>query len=216
MSDSATPCRLTHVGAGERSVRLWRLASLAATLLSLARSSTWALGGQRASTMSETKFTAWRPWADRNLSANVASPGVYAIAISARPLTGLRFTWRKEIVYVGMTNSMTELKGRLRQFDMTMAGRLAHGGADRVRLKHHRYDAFRKRAFVALAPFGCDPTSNSSRDLRIMGTSQGLNSCAWQLSSTGLGNSRNSTTRKSRRSSARHQSRGGPPNERCS
>jgi hypothetical protein len=119
--------------------------------------------------MHEAKFTTWLPWGDRNLHENAASPGVYAIAVSERPLTGRRFTWREEIIYVGMTNAVAGLRGRLRQFDMTMAGRLAHGGADRVRFKHRSYNAFRKRAYVAVAPFKRDPASNLSRDLRTMG-----------------------------------------------
>lgn len=153
--------------------------------------------------MPERKFTEWRPWGDRNLFANVDSPGVYAIAISAGSLTGLRFTWRKDVVYVGMTNSKAGLKGRLRQFDITMAGRLAHGGADRVRLKHDSYDAFRKRSFVAVAPFACDPTSNSARDLRIMGDVARFEFQCLAAFVDRFGNYRNSTTRRSRRSSAR-------------
>lgn len=50
-----------------------------------------------------------------------------------------------------------------------MAGKLAHGGADRVRFKHRDYAAFSKRTYVAVAPFECNPASNLSEDLRIMG-----------------------------------------------
>ena len=35
--------------------------------------------------------------------------------------------------------------------------------------KHPDYSRFSKRAYVAVAPFKCDPGSRSPRDLRIMG-----------------------------------------------
>jgi hypothetical protein len=117
----------------------------------------------------EERFTAWRPWAKRSDHQGVAWPGVYVIALSSNALAGRRFSWRKEVIYVGMTNAVTGLKGRLDQFDRTMAGKLAHGGADRVRFKHRRYATFSRRAYVAVAPFKCDPASNRPKDLRTMG-----------------------------------------------
>jgi len=39
-----------------------------------------------------------------------------------------------------MTNSISGLKGRLKQFDNTIIGKAGHGGADRVRFKHQNYE----------------------------------------------------------------------------
>ena len=119
--------------------------------------------------MHEERFSAWRPWAKRSDHEGITRPGVYVIAHSSGALAGRRFSWRKDVIYVGMTNAVTGLKGRLNQFDRTMAGKLAHGGADRVRFKHRGYAAFSQRAYVAVAPFECDPESHRAKDLRAMG-----------------------------------------------
>lgn len=91
------------------------------------------------------------------------------IAVTGTPLKGRKFSWRSDIIYVGMTNSLGGLRGRLRQFDQTMAGNLRHGGADRVRVRHRDYTRFAKTAYVALAPFSCTPGSTLPRDLKVMG-----------------------------------------------
>ena len=118
---------------------------------------------------SEGRFSSWSQWTKRNDHERIARPGVYVIALTPKILTGQRFSWREEIIYVGMTNAVAGLKGRLDQFDRTMAGKLAHGGADRVRFKHRAYAAFSRRAYVAVAPFECDPASQRPKDLRTMG-----------------------------------------------
>lgn len=95
---------------------------------------------------------------------------MYAVAHSTRNIAGNPFSWRKEVIYVGMTNAAAGLKGRMKQFDNTISGKAGqHGGADRVRYKYRNYDAFVKRAYVAVAPFKCDTTSNRPHDLRKMG-----------------------------------------------
>jgi hypothetical protein len=99
----------------------------------------------------------------------ITCPGVYVVAITRQALTGRKFSWRKDIVYVGMTNSVAGLKGRLNQFDRTMTGRLAHGGADRVLFKYPNYERFAAQAYVAVASFPCNPKSSKAEDLRIMG-----------------------------------------------
>jgi hypothetical protein len=119
--------------------------------------------------MYEDRFANWRAWERRGDHAAIAQPGVYAVALSATTLAGRSFSWRRDIVYIGMTNAMAGLKGRLKQFDNTMAGKSGHGGADRVRFKHRNYRRFSKQAYVAVAPFKCDPTSDLSKDLKIMG-----------------------------------------------
>jgi hypothetical protein len=108
-------------------------------------------------------------WADRDASDQSRQPGVYVIAVTATPIRGRKFSWRRDIIYVGMTNSVTGLRGRLQQFDQTMSGNLRHGGADRVRVRHRNYTRFTKQAYVALAPFSCTPGSTLPRDLKVMG-----------------------------------------------
>ncbi len=119
--------------------------------------------------MYERLFSKWHSWDDREMFWDISRPGVYVVAHSRQNLSGRRFSWRCEIIYVGMTNAIGGLRGRLRQFDNTMRGKLQHGGADRVRYKHRNYRTFRKTAYVALAPFRCDPSTEHPKDLRIMG-----------------------------------------------
>jgi hypothetical protein len=119
--------------------------------------------------MYEKHFSIWTRWCDRDQCDGLEQPGVYAIAMRSRKSSIRRFSWSKDIVYIGMTNSLGGLAGRLRQFDRTMAGKLRHGGADRMLFKHPDYSTFSKRAYVAVAPFKCDPGSRLPRDLRIMG-----------------------------------------------
>jgi len=124
---------------------------------------------QRASG-SRVRFSNWLPWSHREDYAGTDYPGVYVIAWSDSALDGRPFSWRQEIIYIGMTNSVAGLRGRLRQFDNTIAGRRTeHGGADRVRYRYRSYKRLQDALYVAVAAFGCDPTSNSPRDLRTMG-----------------------------------------------
>jgi len=119
--------------------------------------------------MYEGRFSKWMAWVDRDSLEQSRQPGVYAIAVTAVPIRGRKFSWRRDIIYVGMTNSLSGLRGRLRQFDQTMSGKLRHGGADRVRVRHHNYTRFTRHAYVALAPFSCTAGSSLPRDLKVMG-----------------------------------------------
>jgi hypothetical protein len=119
---------------------------------------------------SQSRFSAWYRWADRNQIALLKSPGVYAVAVSAKPLEGKAFSWLPEIIYIGMTNSVPGLAGRLRQFENTIRGtRCDHGGADRVRYKHQDFSALSKRLFVAVAAIQCDVKACTPENLRAMG-----------------------------------------------
>ena len=119
--------------------------------------------------MYENKFSPWRSWPRRDEALGVEYPGVYALAYSTRNIAGKPFSWRKEIIYVGMTNAVSGLKGRMKQFDNTITGRTGHGGADRVRFKHRNYGKLVQNLYVAVVPFKCDVTSNEPGDLRKMG-----------------------------------------------
>lgn len=119
--------------------------------------------------MYENRFSQWRSWQSRDEASGVEYPGVYALAYSTRNIEGKPFSWRKEIIYVGMTNSISGLKGRLKQFDNTIIGKSGHGGADRVRFKHRNYGKLVPHLYVAAVPFKCDVTTNEPQDLRKMG-----------------------------------------------
>ena len=83
--------------------------------------------------MDESRFSKWAAWADREKLEELTYPGIYALALSKVNLSGRPFSWIKEIMYVGMTNSKGGLKSRLKQFDNTIRGKTGHGGAQRFR-----------------------------------------------------------------------------------
>jgi hypothetical protein len=96
-------------------------------------------------------------------------PGVYCIALSRKNISGINFSWRREIIYIGMTNSKGGLKSRLQQFDNTIKGKKGHGGAHRVRFKHPDYKKLTSELYIAICPMQCNVLSNKPSDLRIMG-----------------------------------------------
>ena len=113
--------------------------------------------------MYEKKFSLWQKWPQRN---DLSDPGVYVIVRSGQDIAGKRFKWSKKIIYVGMTNA--GLKGRLKQFDNTIAGKKGHGGAERVRYKYPDYTKLVKKLYVSIAPFNLKQR-NSPAGLRKMG-----------------------------------------------
>jgi hypothetical protein len=115
------------------------------------------------------KFSHWESWAKRAALANLAYPGVYTLAISRTNIAAKAFSWRREVVYVGMTNAIGGLKSRLQQFDNTIKGGTGHGGAHRVRYKHSDYDRLSSRLYVSVCSWDCDVTSHKPSDLRIIG-----------------------------------------------
>lgn len=119
--------------------------------------------------MDENRFTGWIPWSRRSSAEGLQYPGVYAVAYADRDIGGEPFSWRKEIIYIGMTNGASGLRGRLRKFDHTISGGRGHGGADRVRFKYQEYDKLEPKLYVAVALFKCSVTSEEPGDLRIMG-----------------------------------------------
>jgi hypothetical protein len=115
------------------------------------------------------KFSNWVPWESRNNISNIHFPGVYLISITNSDLKNKKFNWIKEIKYIGMTNSILGLKGRLKQFDNTIIGKKGHGGADRVRYKHQNYNELVKKLYVSIVYFECDVKSLLPKDLNTMG-----------------------------------------------
>jgi len=84
-------------------------------------------------------FSQWVQWHDRTNLQGIKSPGIYVIAKSNRNIAKRPFSWRKEIVYIGMTISKAGLKSRLQQFDDTINWKKGHGGAERFRKIHRDY-----------------------------------------------------------------------------
>lgn len=117
----------------------------------------------------EPTFSTWVKWNNRTELPNLSYPGIYALAIIEVDIAGTPFSWTIETVYVGMTNAKGGLKSRLNQFDNTVKGGDGHGGGHRVRFKHPDYVALTSKLFVSTCPFLCDVTSESLKDLRIMG-----------------------------------------------
>ncbi len=119
--------------------------------------------------MHMNQFSKWVKWENRNKLNNIKFPSIYIIAISAKNLEGKKFNWIQEINYIGMTNSVAGLKGRLKQFDNTIMGKIGHGGADRFRYEYNNYDNLVKNLYVSIRYFECDVKSNKPKDLKIMG-----------------------------------------------
>ena len=114
-------------------------------------------------------FSIWKKWVNRDKINNINYPGIYAISISLQNIEDKKFSWLAEIKYIGMTNSVSGLKGRLKQFDNTIIGKTGHGGADRFRYKHQDYKELIEHLYVSVMPFQCNVKSNNPEDLRIMG-----------------------------------------------
>ncbi len=115
------------------------------------------------------EFSHWESWSNRAALAGLSYPGVYALVISPTNIAAAAFSWRQEIVYVGMTNAKGGLKSRLQQFDNTIQGRDGHGRAHRVRYKHNDYTKLNSQLYVSVCPWDCDVTSIRPADLRLMG-----------------------------------------------
>jgi len=114
-------------------------------------------------------FTAWARWWERSKIPGLNYPGVYVLAITSADISGSAFSWLRSVAYVGMTNARGGLKSSLQQFDNTIKGKSGHGGAFRVRFKHHSYETLIADLYVAVAAFPCDVSSHAPRDLRVMG-----------------------------------------------
>ena len=119
--------------------------------------------------MNTKLFSRWEHWNSRDRLEGLRFPGVYALAISNHDLSGKRFSWIKQIVYVGMSNARSGLKGRLKQFDNTIIGKTGHGGAYRFRRDYPNHKKLVPFLYVAVAPFKCRVTSNAPSDLLVMG-----------------------------------------------
>jgi len=119
--------------------------------------------------MTKNIFSTWARWPKRNGLDGIEFPGVYAIALSNKNIDGTAFSWRPEIIYVGMTNAKGGLKSRLQQFDNTIKGKDGHGGAKRVHFKHPYYSKLAPILYVSVCPHECNVQLKDPMNLRIMG-----------------------------------------------
>ena len=115
-----------------------------------------------------SRFSSWFKWKDRATIPGAEYPGVYAIVRSEGDISGQPFSWRSDIIYIGMTNAIGGIKSRLQQFENTISGKSGHGGAHRVRSKYS-YRSLHPLLYVAASHTKCDVTSHSHIDLRLMG-----------------------------------------------
>jgi hypothetical protein len=109
-------------------------------------------------------FSKWKKWADIK---NIKYPGVYCIAKLIKNIDGEKFSWIREIVYIGMTNSQGGLQSRLNQFHNTINGGKGHGGAERFKYKYPNEHG--KNLYVSVNAFKCNVKKKSVDDLKIMG-----------------------------------------------
>ena len=118
----------------------------------------------------ELRFSSWYHWKSRNDYPGIAFPGIYVVLISEANVAGQPFSINDDVIYVGMTNAVAGLRGRLSQFDNTIAQRhCQHGGADRVLYKHQDYASLVSKLYVALWHVECTPAAETPMDLRAMG-----------------------------------------------
>ncbi|MBF0261212.1 MAG: hypothetical protein HQL97_05135 [Magnetococcales bacterium] len=103
----------------------------------------------------EERFSAWCHFDTKDELENIQCPGIYALAISRHDMAGKYFSFRDNIVYFGMTNSINGLKGRLQQFNNTLTGRKGpgHGGAARFLFDYDDTDNLEQWLYVAIWPF---------------------------------------------------------------
>lgn len=118
----------------------------------------------------ELSFSTWYDWESRNDYPGIAFPGIYVVSFSEMNIAGQPFLLDGDVIYVGMTNAVVGLRGRLKQFDNTIARKhFHHGGADRVLYKHQDYTSLVKNLYVALWHVKCWPGAETPKDLRAMG-----------------------------------------------
>ncbi len=116
-----------------------------------------------------TCFASWRPWHERDNNVDIHYPGIYALAISKESLAGQSFSFLREIVYFGMTNAVSGLRGRLKQFDNTIQGGGGHGGAERFCHDFPKSNQLEHILYVSVMPIKCSVASQNPTDLRTMG-----------------------------------------------
>jgi hypothetical protein len=116
----------------------------------------------------ELKFNNWKSWDEREVIENCEYPGVYLIAISDEELRGKKVRW-KHVSYIGMSNSVSGLKGRWNQFQKSIIGKRGHSGGNKVFSQLNHYEQWRKKLFVSAMPIVCDVKDPTPNDQIKMG-----------------------------------------------
>lgn len=116
----------------------------------------------------ELKFNNWKVWDDRESIKNCDFPGVYLIAISDENLRGKRIRW-KHVSYIGMTNSVSGLKGRWNQFQNSIRGKRGHSGGNKIFSKLRHYEQWHNKLYVSAMPIICNVKTPSPNDQLKMG-----------------------------------------------
>ena len=121
--------------------------------------------------MTGLRFSQWVKWDDRSELEGLEHPGIYALAISRKAISGQRFSFLKNIKYFGMTNSKAGLKGRLSQFNNTLRDKSGggHGGSDRFRFDYVDGEKLARILYVSVVSFECNARSVHPSDLLVMG-----------------------------------------------
>lgn len=116
------------------------------------------------------KFSQWVRWDEREQLEGITFPGIYALAKTRKRISGELFSYRKDIIYIGMTNSIGGLKSRLCQFERAMdPNKSGHGGAKRFLFRFPDFSKVRKNLYVAISYTECAVSSNNPDDLLKMG-----------------------------------------------
>lgn len=118
----------------------------------------------------KTRFTNWARWEYRAALEGLKYPGAYLLAIKKNGSPENANDWPDNICYVGMTNSLEGLKGRLGKLHRVISSPSGknHGGAARIRFRHPDYAALSPGLFVCVEPFECDLRTDrpESREVR--------------------------------------------------
>ncbi|WP_122033190.1 hypothetical protein [Aliivibrio sp. EL58] len=124
----------------------------------------------RALEIPELKFGQWVYWADRDAIDNISFPGIYVLAITSEDLTNKPVEY-SQVVYIGMSNSLSGVKGRLYQLNRSITGLSGHSGGNSIRKYHGVYDFWEDNLdlYVAVCPVICNVAKRSIKDLKLMG-----------------------------------------------
>lgn len=119
--------------------------------------------------MKRLNLSKWHKWDDRANIKNVGYPGIYAIAITHKRISGCIIKYQ-DVVYIGMTNSEQGLKGRLNKFNNSIYDKSGHSGGNTVFSDLGHYNKWKnKKLFVSVMPIECDTKRRYVQDLIQMG-----------------------------------------------
>jgi hypothetical protein len=120
--------------------------------------------------MKTSDFSNWIKWKDRVHLEGFHYPGVYALAVSTKNLSGEPFSLIQEIKYFGMTNQNRDgLRGRLNQFENTIKGKKGHGGANRFLGYYKNQMNWVNNLYLSVNYIECDVIALKPVDLWKMG-----------------------------------------------